>query len=168
MLHEALWCNCCALAKGKGIGLFRKGYSLQICRILQQHRQRHGQQKVNYRASQPMTEMFLSLQAVTAAAALNDVGSWALIGFQATFYSRVYEVGPEVYAPALAAILPVGGLLGAWGEAWLATGCQRTAAAPGSLEVLLVAKALQQRRQRVSVNQQYIDLSSGWLLRYKL
>ena len=75
------------------------------------------------------------LQAVTAAAALNDVGSWALIGFQATFYSRVYEVGPEVYAPALAAILPVGGLLGGvggglagdWlsrkgGRAWLTAG----------------------------------------------
>jgi len=55
------------------------------------------------------------LQAVTAAAALNDVGSWALVGFQATFYSRVYEVGPEVYAPALAAILPIGGLLGGVG-----------------------------------------------------
>lgn len=84
------------------------------------------------------------LQAVTAAAALNDVGSWALIGFQATFYSRVYEVGPEVYAPALAAILPVGGLLGGvggglagdWltqrgGRAWLTAGespraCHRT------------------------------------------
>ena len=59
--------------------------------------------------------MLLFFQAVTAAAALNDVGSWALIGFQATFYSRVYEVGPEVYAPALAAILPVGGLLGGVG-----------------------------------------------------
>ena len=62
-----------------------------------------------------MTETLLFSQAVTAAAALNDVGSWALIGFQATFYSRVYEVGPEVYAPALAAILPVGGLLGGVG-----------------------------------------------------
>lgn len=72
---------------------------------------------------------------MTAAAALNDVGSWALIGFQATFYSRVYEVGPEVYAPALAAILPIGGLLGGvggglagdWlskngGRAWLTAG----------------------------------------------
>ena len=25
MLHEALWCYCCAFAKGKGIDLFRKG-----------------------------------------------------------------------------------------------------------------------------------------------
>ncbi|CAK0735377.1 hypothetical protein CVIRNUC_000571 [Coccomyxa viridis] len=82
-----------------------------------------------------------SFQAVTAAAALNDVGSWALIGFQATFYSRVYEVGPEVYAPALAAILPVGGLLGGvggglagdWlskngGRAWLTGGATMLAA----------------------------------------
>ncbi|CAL5225376.1 g8181 [Coccomyxa viridis] len=80
-------------------------------------------------------------QAVTAAAALNDVGSWALIGFQATFYSRVYEVGPEVYAPALAAILPIGGLLGGvggglagdWlsrkgGRAWLTAGATVMAA----------------------------------------
>ena len=57
---------------------------------------------------------------------------------------------------------------GASGEAWLATGCQRTAVAPGSLEVLLVAKLLQQRRQRVSVIQKCIDLSSWWLSRYKL
>lgn len=77
----------------------------------------------------------LSLQAVTAAAAMNDVGSWALVSFQATFYSRVYELGPEVYAPALAAILPIGGVIGGvggglagdWlsrngGRAWLTAG----------------------------------------------
>jgi hypothetical protein len=46
---------------------------------------------------------------------MNDVGSWALVSFQATFYSRVYEVGPDVYAPALAAILPIGGIIGGVG-----------------------------------------------------
>ena len=60
------------------------------------------------------------MQAVTAAAAINDVGSWALVSWQATFYQRVYEVGPETYAPALAALLPVGGLLGGVGGGLLA------------------------------------------------
>lgn len=55
------------------------------------------------------------MQAVTAAAAMNDVGSWALVSFQATFYSRVYELGPDVYAPALAAVLPIGGIIGGVG-----------------------------------------------------
>ena len=55
------------------------------------------------------------MQAVTLAAAFNDVGSWALVGWQATFYQRVYELGPDVYAPALAGILPVGGILGGVG-----------------------------------------------------
>jgi len=54
-------------------------------------------------------------QAVTLAAAMNDVGSWALVSWQATFYQRVYELGPDVYAPALAGILPVGGILGGVG-----------------------------------------------------
>lgn len=49
------------------------------------------------------------------AAAFNDVGSWALVGWQATFYQRVYELGPDVYAPALAGILPIGGILGGVG-----------------------------------------------------
>ena len=56
-----------------------------------------------------------SLQAVTLAAAFNDVGSWALVGWQATFYQRVYELGPDVYAPALAGILPIGGIIGGVG-----------------------------------------------------
>ena len=43
---------------------------------------------------------------------MNDVGSWALVSFQATFYSRVYDLGPDVYAPALAAVLPIGGIIG--------------------------------------------------------
>ncbi|KAK9811000.1 hypothetical protein WJX73_004887 [Symbiochloris irregularis] len=61
-----------------------------------------------------------AFQALTAAAAINDVGSWALVSWQATFYQRVYEVGPETYAPALAILLPIGGLLGGVGGGLLA------------------------------------------------
>ena len=64
--------------------------------------------------SKPCLTLF-SLQAVTLAAAFNDVGSWALVGWQATFYQRVYELGPDVYAPALAGILPIGGIIGGVG-----------------------------------------------------
>ena len=73
------------------------------------------------------------------AAALNDVGSWALISFQATFYTRVYELTPDVYAPALATILPIGGIVGGvggglladWlskigGRGWLTAGVRRS------------------------------------------
>ena len=49
----------------------------------------------------------LHAQAVTFACALNDVGSWSLIAWQATFYERVYELGSETYAPLLAVIIPV-------------------------------------------------------------
>lgn len=75
------------------------------------------------------------MQAVTFASALNDVGSWALVAWQATFYQRVFELGPDVYAPMLAAIIPVGGIIGGvggglagdWlsrrgGRAWLTVG----------------------------------------------
>jgi hypothetical protein len=47
------------------------------------------------------------LQAITFACALNDVGSWSLVAWQATFYERVYELGSETYAPLLAVIIPV-------------------------------------------------------------
>ena len=60
-------------------------------------------------------EKLPAVQAVTLAAAFNDVGSWALVGWQATFYQRVYDLGPDVYAPALAGILPIGGILGGVG-----------------------------------------------------
>lgn len=63
-----------------------------------------------------------AFQAITAAAAINDVGSWSLVAFQATFYQRVYELGPETYAPALAIILPIGGILGGVGGGLLADG----------------------------------------------
>lgn len=88
-------------------------------------------------------------QAVTFASALNDVGSWALVAWQATFYQRVFEVGPEVYAPLLAAIIPVGGvvggvgsgLVGDWlskrgGRAWLTVGGSIAAAPLIALSIL--------------------------------
>jgi len=55
---------------------------------------------------------FISL---TAAAAFNDVGSWALVAWQATFYQRVYELTPDTYAPLLAVVIPVGGIIGGVG-----------------------------------------------------
>ena len=54
-----------------------------------------------------MQRVRLHAQAVTFACALNDVGSWSLIAWQATFYERVYELGSETYAPLLAVIIPV-------------------------------------------------------------
>ena len=88
------------------------------------------------------------------------MGSWALIGFQATFYSRVYEVGPEVYAPALAAILPVGGLLGGVGGGlagdWLSKNGGRAWLTGG----VLVANLFQQHTQRVIIIQKCTVLSS--------
>jgi len=53
--------------------------------------------------------------ALTAAAAFNDVGSWALVAWQATFYQRVYELPPDTYAPLLAVVIPVGGIVGGVG-----------------------------------------------------
>jgi hypothetical protein len=74
------------------------------------------------------------------------VGSWALISFQATFYTRVYELTPDVYAPALATILPIGGIVGGvggglladWlskigGRAWLTAGARGLLAPPRAL-----------------------------------
>ncbi len=46
---------------------------------------------------------------------MNDVGSWALISWHATFYARVYDLSAEVYGPLLAVVVPVGGLLGGVG-----------------------------------------------------
>jgi len=53
--------------------------------------------------------------ALTAAATLNDVGSWALVAWQATFYQRVYDLTPDTYAPLLAIVIPVGGIIGGVG-----------------------------------------------------
>ncbi|GFR46597.1 hypothetical protein Agub_g8200 [Astrephomene gubernaculifera] len=57
---------------------------------------------------------------VTLAAALNDVGSYALIAWQSTFYERVYGLESSAYAPVLATLLPIGGILGGVGGGYLA------------------------------------------------
>lgn len=54
-------------------------------------------------------------QLVTLAAAVNDMGSYALIAWHSTFYERVYGLEPAQYAPLLAAVLPIGGILGGVG-----------------------------------------------------
>ncbi|GAB4820526.1 hypothetical protein N2152v2_007572 [Parachlorella kessleri] len=54
-------------------------------------------------------------QAITFASAINDVGSWALVSWQATFYQRVYHLAPDVYAPLLAVVIPIGGIVGGVG-----------------------------------------------------
>ena len=52
---------------------------------------------------------------MTFACALNDVGSWSLVAWQATFYQRVYDLSADTYAPLLAVIIPIGGILGGVG-----------------------------------------------------
>jgi hypothetical protein len=68
-------------------------------------------------------------QALTAAAAFNDVGSWALVSWQATFYQRVFSLTPDTYAPLLAVVIPVGGLVGGVGAG--APGCGHPRGGPG-------------------------------------
>lgn len=63
--------------------------------------------------------------ALTGAAAFNDIGSWALVAWQATFYQRVYELTPETYAPLLATVIPVGGIIGGVGAGLLGDWLQR-------------------------------------------
>lgn len=60
------------------------------------------------------------LQATTLGGALNDIGSWALIAWHATFYERVFDLTPEVYAPLLAAVIPIGGIIGGVGGGLIA------------------------------------------------
>ena len=67
-----------------------------------------------------------AFQAITVAAAINDVGSWALVAWQATFYQRVYGLEATSYAPALAIILPLGGIVGGVGGGLLADGLSRS------------------------------------------
>jgi MFS family permease len=66
-----------------------------------------------------------AFQTTTIAAALNDLGSYALIAWHSTFYERVYGLDSSVYAPILAVILPVGGIVGGVGGGliadWLST-----------------------------------------------
>ncbi|KXZ54010.1 hypothetical protein GPECTOR_5g121 [Gonium pectorale] len=60
------------------------------------------------------------------AAALNDVGSYALIAWQSTFYERVYGLESSAYAPVLATLLPIAGILGGVGGGFLADRLSRT------------------------------------------
>ncbi|KAG1657343.1 hypothetical protein FOA52_003766, partial [Chlamydomonas sp. UWO 241] len=55
-------------------------------------------------------------------ASFNDVGSYVLVAFQATFYERVYHLQPSDYAPVLAVVLPFGGIIGGIGGGWFADG----------------------------------------------
>jgi len=61
-----------------------------------------------------------AFQILTLGAAMNDIGSWSLIAWHSTFYERVYDLRPEVYAPLLAAVIPIGGILGGVGGGLLA------------------------------------------------
>lgn len=87
-----------------------------------------------------------SFQAVTFACALNDVGSWALVSWHATFYTRVFGIGPDIYAPMLAAIIPIGGIIGGVGSGlmgdWLSRTGNRhwlTSGAPPCLQIVCTA-----------------------------
>jgi len=52
---------------------------------------------------------------ICAATALVDVGIWSLVAWQAPFYARVYDLPSSVYAPILAAAIPVSGVIGGVG-----------------------------------------------------
>ena len=67
-----------------------------------------------------------SFQALTFASALNDVGSWALVSWHATFYTRTFGIGPDIYAPMLAAIIPIGGIIGGVGSGLMGDWLSRT------------------------------------------
>lgn len=67
-----------------------------------------------------------SFQAITFASALNDVGSWALVSWHATFYTRTFGIGPDIYAPMLAAIIPIGGIIGGVGSGLMGDWLSRT------------------------------------------
>eukprot|EP00798_Chlamydomonas_sp_ICE-L_P018172 gene18172-24604_t len=73
----------------------------------------------------PMANVLILLKnkpfmATTIAASLNDLSSYALIAWQSTFYERVYHIDSSVYAPVLAMVLPIGGIVGGVGGGWLA------------------------------------------------
>lgn len=61
-----------------------------------------------------------SFMTVTAAAAMNDVGSTALLAFHSTFYERIFHLDASEYTPMLAAIMPIGGIIGGVGGGLLA------------------------------------------------
>ena len=87
--------------------------------------QASGQEQQPAGASSSKSKMSVLLQnpafmSTTFAAALNDVGNYALIAFQATFYERVFHLEPSTYASTLATILPIGGIIGGVGGGYLA------------------------------------------------
>lgn len=51
----------------------------------------------------------------TGAAAMNDVGSYALTAWQSQYYERVLHLTPAQYAPVLAMLLPLAGVVGGVG-----------------------------------------------------
>lgn len=57
---------------------------------------------------------------ITFGAAMNDIGTMAFVAWQSTFYERVYDLEPSQYAPLLAAVLPLGGIVGGLGGGFLA------------------------------------------------
>lgn len=61
-----------------------------------------------------------AFQYTTLAASLNDVGFWSLISWQAVFYERVFDLQPSTYAPLLAAIIPISGIVGGIGGSLMA------------------------------------------------
>jgi heme exporter protein D len=70
----------------------------------------------------PVRELLANpaFRTTTLAAALNDLGSYALIAWHSTFYERVFGLDSSVYAPILAVILPVGGIVGGVGGGLIA------------------------------------------------
>eukprot|EP01023_Acetabularia_acetabulum_P006178 TRINITY_DN1257_c0_g2_i2.p2 TRINITY_DN1257_c0_g2~~TRINITY_DN1257_c0_g2_i2.p2 ORF type:complete len:244 (-),score=30.80 TRINITY_DN1257_c0_g2_i2:305-1036(-) len=61
-----------------------------------------------------------SFLALTLAAGLNDIGSWAMIAWHATFYERAFDLSADVYAPLLAFVIPLGGIVGGVGGGLIA------------------------------------------------
>jgi len=58
--------------------------------------------------------------AITLGGTLNDVGGWGLAAWHATFYERVFDLPVETYAPLLAAVIPIGGIIGGVGGGLIA------------------------------------------------
>eukprot|EP01026_Neomeris_dumetosa_P028848 TRINITY_DN2336_c0_g3_i1.p1 TRINITY_DN2336_c0_g3~~TRINITY_DN2336_c0_g3_i1.p1 ORF type:complete len:447 (-),score=34.67 TRINITY_DN2336_c0_g3_i1:245-1585(-) len=62
----------------------------------------------------------VSFIALTMASGMNDVGSWAMIAWHATFYERAFDLSPDIYAPLLAMVIPLGGIAGGVGGGLIA------------------------------------------------
>eukprot|EP00803_Ostreobium_quekettii_P011567 evm.model.scf_130EXC.10 EVM.evm.TU.scf_130EXC.10 scf_130EXC:121141-123399(+) len=58
--------------------------------------------------------------AITLGGTLNDIGGWGLAAWHATFYERVFDLPAETYAPLLAAVIPIGGIVGGVGGGLIA------------------------------------------------